>query len=107
MKKAGRRRKKPAGKSMRKKAQFSKLIFIGTTAVTLIVTAFSLVMMWRTGDISPLAYLIPAVFAETATATGFYYRKAEKENTKGGIVYDTAMAQMGQRAEEQPPDTPT
>lgn len=102
-----RHRGKTSAKQARKKPQFSKLIFIGTTAVTLTVTAFSLVMMWRTNDIAPLAYLIPAVFAETATATGFYYRKAEKENTKGGIVYDTAMAQMSQRADEQPPDTPT
>ena len=31
-------------------------------------------------DTSPLAYLIPAVFAETAAATGFYYSKAKAEN---------------------------
>jgi hypothetical protein len=37
-------------------------------------------MIWRTGDLSPLAYLIPSVFAELATATGFYYRKAQREN---------------------------
>ena len=35
---------------------------------------------WKTGDTSPLAYLIPAVFAELATATGFYYSKAKAEN---------------------------
>ena len=34
----------------------------------------------RTSDTSPLAYLIPAVFAETAAATGFYYSKAKAEN---------------------------
>lgn len=28
----------------------------------------------------PLAYLIPAIFAELATATGFYYSKAKAEN---------------------------
>lgn len=27
-----------------------------------------------------LAYLIPAIFAELATATGFYYSKAKAEN---------------------------
>ena len=27
-----------------------------------------------------IAYLIPAVFAELATATGFYYSKAKAEN---------------------------
>ncbi len=32
---------------------------------------------WR--HVAP-AYLIPAVFAETAAATGFYYSKAKAEN---------------------------
>lgn len=37
-------------------------------------------IVWKTGDTSPLAYLIPAIFAELATATGFYYSKAKAEN---------------------------
>ena len=60
-----------------KKREFSKIIISAVGAVTIVVTAFTLVMVWRTGDTSPLAYLIPAVFAETAAATGFYYSKAE------------------------------
>ena len=44
------------------------------------MTAFTLAVVWRTGDTSPLTYLIPAVFAELATATGFYYSKAKAEN---------------------------
>lgn len=62
------------------KKEFSKvwLVFVG--AVTLIVTAFTLAVVWKTGDTSPLAYLIPAIFAELATATGFYYSKAKAEN---------------------------
>lgn len=64
----------------RKKKEFSKIIFVGVSAVTLSVAVFACVMIWRTNDLSPLAYLIPSVFAELATATGFYYRKAQKEN---------------------------
>lgn len=37
-------------------------------------------MVWRTNDLSPLAYLIPAVFAELGVGTGFYYSKAKAEN---------------------------
>lgn len=37
-------------------------------------------MIEETKDLSPLAYLIPAVFGELATATGFYYSKAKAEN---------------------------
>lgn len=85
----GRRESKPRKK---KKMEFSKKIFIGVTAGTILVTVFTLVMVWRTQDLSILAYLIPAVFAELATATGFYYKKAQTENTKGGITYDLAMS---------------
>lgn len=63
-----------------KKREFSKTIISTVGAVTIVVTAFTLIMVWRTGDTSPLAYLIPAVFAETAAATGFYYSKAKAEN---------------------------
>jgi hypothetical protein len=37
-------------------------------------------MIYITGDLSPLTYLIPSIFTELATATGFYYRKAQREN---------------------------
>lgn len=64
----------------RKPKEFSKKIFIGVAAVNIILIAFSLYMMYKTGDLSPLAYIIPAAAAETATATGFYYSKAKAEN---------------------------
>ena len=63
-----------------KKREFSKVLIASVGAVTLVVTAFTLAVVWRTGDTSPLAYLIPTVFAELATATGFYYSKAKAEN---------------------------
>lgn len=71
---------KSTKKTKRKKIEFSKIIFIGISAATTAVAVFSCVMIYRTGDLSPLTYLIPSVFAELATATGFYYRKAQKEN---------------------------
>ena len=60
--------------------EFSKLILIVIGAVTVLVIVFTLIMVWRTNDLSPLGYLIPAVFAELAAATGFYYSKAKAEN---------------------------
>jgi|BioPla2DNA2_1021312.scaffolds.fasta_scaffold08221_11 hypothetical protein len=65
---------------MKKKREFSKVIFIFVSVATFLVTVFSCVMIWRTNDLSPLVYLIPAVFTELATATGFYYYKAKREN---------------------------
>ena len=65
---------------MGKKLEFSKIILISVSALTLFVTFFTLAIVWRSGDTSPLSFLIPAVFAELATATGFYYSKAKAEN---------------------------
>lgn len=60
--------------------EFSKFIFWAAFSLTLGVTVFACALMWRTGDTSALAYLIPAIFGELATATGFYFWKAKNEN---------------------------
>lgn len=62
------------------KIEFSKFIFWAVFVLVVGVTVFGCALMWRTGDTSALAYLIPAVFAEFATATGFYFWKAKNEN---------------------------
>lgn len=64
----------------RKKREFSKIIIAAVGAVTFVVAVFTMAVVWKTGDTSPLAYLIPSVFGELATATGFYYSKAKAEN---------------------------
>lgn len=63
-----------------KRLEFSKKILIVAAVINIAVIAFTCVMIWRTGDLTPLAYLIPAVAAEVATGTGFYYNKAKLEN---------------------------
>ena len=69
-----------AAEKTKKKIEFSKLIFVGVSILTLAITAFSCYIIWSTSDTSALAYLIPAVFAEMASATAFYYTKAKAEN---------------------------
>lgn len=75
---------------MKKKMEFSKKAFIGVSILVSVVVVFSMYMIWVTRDLSPLAYLIPSVFVELATATGFYYDKARRENeikiNKGGVT---------------------
>lgn len=63
-----------------KKWTFSKLLVLGVCIATLIITIFSCVAMWYFNNIDPLCYLIPAIFAECATVTGFYSYKAKAEN---------------------------
>lgn len=60
--------------------EFSKKILVFAAITNTIVIVFTLVMVWKTLDTSPLAYLIPSVAAEVATGTGFYYSKAKVEN---------------------------
>lgn len=60
--------------------EFSKKILIVAGNINAVVIVFTMVMIWRTLDLSPLAYLIPSVAAEVATGTGFYYSKAKVEN---------------------------
>ncbi len=62
------------------KKEFSKIILICVAIVALLVIVFACVMIALTRDLSPLSYLIPAVFAELATGTAFYYSKAKAEN---------------------------
>lgn len=65
---------------MMKKMEFSKKILIVAGVVNIGVILFSCYMMVKINDTYPLSYLIPAVAAEVATGTGFYYNKAKLEN---------------------------
>lgn len=69
-----------AAAKLNKKVEFSNLIFVGVSVVTVAIVLFSCRMIWITMDTSALGYLIPAVFTEMAAATGFYYSKAKAEN---------------------------
>lgn len=60
--------------------EFSKKILIVAGIINTVVIVFTMIMIWRTLDLSPLAYLIPSVAAEVAAGTGFYYSKAKVEN---------------------------
>lgn len=64
----------------KRKKEFSKIIFVLNTCIAISVVIFTCVAVALTHDTSALTYLIPAVFAEQATATGFYFWKARKEN---------------------------
>lgn len=63
-----------------KKIEFSKIIFWLLFALNAYIILFASAMIWRTMDLSPLAYLIPAESGVFAIATGFYFWKARAEN---------------------------
>ena len=63
-----------------KKVEFSKIIVIIVSAMTLAVMAFTCYMIYETKNLEPLSTLITVVFGAFATCTGFYYSKAKIEN---------------------------
>lgn len=69
-----------AKKKRKKNMEFSKKILIFVGIVNIIVIAFSIILMWRTMDTSPLCYLIPSVAAEVSISTNAYYSKSRREN---------------------------
>lgn len=60
--------------------EFSKKILVVAGIINVSVIIFTLIVVWKTLDLSPLAYLIPSVATEVATGTAFYYTKAKVEN---------------------------
>ena len=84
----------------KKKVEFSKVILTVVAFAAAVIVISSFVIMWRTGDTSPLAYIIPGIFAELSAATGFYYWKAKAENQ---IKLDTWRRKLG--LDEQDPES--
>lgn len=64
----------------KKRIEFSKIVLVIMMILDIAVIIFACVMMWRTDDLTPLAYLIPSIGAEISTGTAFYYWKARAEN---------------------------
>lgn len=84
-----------------KKREFSKriLAMVALATAAIVVAAFAL--MWRTGDTSALAYIIPGIFAELSAATGFYFWKAKAENM---IKLDIERKKLGLKTSDGPGD---
>ena len=62
------------------KIETSKKLLVASFVMAIVLMTVAIMHAWRTFDSTVYIYLIPAVFAELATATGFYYSKAKAEN---------------------------
>ena len=88
---------KRVGKTERKRATTSKVIAIGVlimdavaTLAVLALCGLAIVRRFE-GALPYLTTLIGALQAVTGVVLGAYFNKSKAENTKGGIVYDTAL----------------
>ena len=93
-------RKKTTQKPVKKDTEFSKKLLLQESLLLWIVTlafiilAFVCIANQYFGELPWLTAMAMAPWGAYAVGQGFYYRKAEKENTQGGIKYETVMAQL-------------
>lgn len=71
-------------------------------AMATVIQIYSMIAMWHFQDLTPLAGMIAATVGEVF-AYASYSAKSAKENTRGGIVYETAMKEQ-EGAETEPTD---
>ena len=77
----------------REKLSFSKVAFIFMITNCVVIELYALVAMFYFGDLSSLSALIAAVVGECVSFLCFEI-KSGKENTVGGIVYESAMKKL-------------
>ena len=77
----------------KEKLSFSKIAFIFMIANCVVIEIYALVAMAFFGDLSSLSALIAAVVGECISFLCFEI-KSGKENTTGGIIYESAMKKL-------------
>lgn len=82
---------------------FSKMAFIFMIGNCIAIEVYALVAMFIFGDLSSLSALIAAVVGECMSFLVFEI-KSGKENTTGGIVYETAMKKLEHELENNSDD---
>ena len=85
-------------KKQPKKLEFSKILLIQESILIWFMTFFFMYLAYicvqnqYVGELPWLAAMVGFPWTAYGVSQGFYYRKSEKENTKGGIKYETTMA---------------
>ena len=77
-----------------KKLLMQESILIWIVTISFIVLAFFCIFNEFFGELPWLTAMAGFPWTAYGVSQACYYRKSEKENTKGGITYDMAMAQI-------------
>lgn len=81
----------------KKKMEFSKLLLLQESmliwiiTISFIVLSFVCVLNQYFGELPWLAAMCSFPWTAYGASQAFYFRKAEKENTSGGIKFETTM----------------
>lgn len=87
-------------KTPKQKRQFSKSLLIQESALIWVTTIMILVMAFycivneNFGDLPWLTAMVGFPWTAYAVSQMYYYKKSEKENTVGGIKYESVMAEI-------------
>lgn len=82
----------------KKKIEFSKVLLIQESiliwimTISFIILAFVCIYKEYLGELPWLSAMVALPWTAYGASQGFYYNKAKAENTKDGIVYETALA---------------
>ena len=87
------KRKKKKETEFSKKLLIQESLLIWIVTLSFIVLAFVCISNQYFVELPWLAAMAACPWGAYAVGQGFYYRKAEKENTQGGIKYETVIAQ--------------
>ena len=90
----------------RKKKEFSKALLRQESALIWIVTISCIILAFYCihnqyfGELPWITAMCGFPWSAYGVSQACYYRKAQKENTKGGIVYDTTLHGLGSESYE-------
>lgn len=85
-----------------KKTEFSKALLIQESILVWIITiaflflAYFCIMNDYIGELPWLTAIVAFPWSAYGVSAACYYNKSKKENTEGGIKFETVMAQLGQ-----------
>lgn len=86
----------------KQKRAFSKVLLIQESALIWVVTiayitlAFLCVLFQFDAQLPWLSVVPGVAWGAYAVSQAYYYKKSEKENTKNGIIYETAMLEAAE-----------
>ena len=81
----------------------SKMVLLGVIVLCVQIVVFCEYAMLTLGDTSAM-YVLIGIPAALAPIIWGYYGKSKAENVSGGIVYESAMAEMRSKNENEPAD---
>jgi hypothetical protein len=92
-------------KTPKQKRQFSKSLLIQESALIWVTTIMILIMAFycivneNFGDLPWLTAMVGFPWTAYAVSQMYYYKKSEKENTVGGVKYESVMAEIAKMKE--------